>query len=78
MHNAPLPPPCPHCGFLESKAIGKHYEYPMGGGPWNSQPEAIRYTYQCRCGMAYTHCVREVSRQDSNGNREQASHLAAS
>jgi hypothetical protein len=67
MHLAPPAPPCPKCGLPDSKAIAKQYDYPMGSNSWNSEPDALRYTYQCQCGTAFTHSVKELTPAESNG-----------
>lgn len=58
MQHAPPAPPCPRCGRLDSKAIEKHYDYPPGRGPWDSEPRSITYSYQCQCGAGFTHTCR--------------------
>jgi hypothetical protein len=49
---------CPRCGSADTKPIAKRYDYPVGMGAWNSKPESTTYTYQCQCGVAFTHTVR--------------------
>jgi len=58
MQTAPTPA-CPKCGSTKVKRLGEHQQFDDAGVTVNRLDTPIRtiYTYECECGIAFTHTV---------------------
>jgi hypothetical protein len=58
MQTAPTPP-CPKCGSTKVKYLSEHQQFHEAGvfGQRLDTPVRTIYTYECECGVAFTHTV---------------------